>query len=42
MNGANRIDEFVKLCMVRGWIVNQIDIDNRVNIYNTAEEEITF
>ena len=42
MTGANRIDEFVKLCMVRGWIVNQIDIDNRVDIYNTAEEEITF
>lgn len=42
MNGANRIDEFVKLCMVRGWVVNPIDIDNRIEVYQKAEEEITF
>ncbi len=42
MNGVNRIDDFVKLCMVRGWIVNRIDIDNRVDVYQKAEEEITF
>ena len=42
MNGENRIDDFIKLCMVRGWIVNQIDINNRIDIYAKAEEEITF
>ncbi len=42
MNGVNRIDEFIKLCMIRGWVVNSIDIDNRINVYNKAEEEIIF
>ncbi len=42
MNGINRIDDFIKLCMVRGLIVNRIDVDNRVDVYNKAEEEIKF
>ena len=42
MYGNNRIDDFIKLCMVRGWVVNRIDIDNQIDIYNKAEEEIEF
>lgn len=42
MNGENRIDDFIKLCMVRGWIVNRVDIDNRIDVHTKAEEEITF
>lgn len=42
MNGENRIDDFIKLCMLRGWIVNRIDIENQIDIYNKAEEEIEF
>lgn len=42
MEGVNRIDEFIKLCMVRGLIVNRIDVDNRIDVYNKAEEEISF
>ena len=42
MNGVNRIDDFIKLCMVRGWIVNRIDINNRVDVYSKAEENIQF
>ena len=42
MNGVNRIDDFIKLCSVRGWLVNKIDIENRIDIYNKAEEEINF
>lgn len=42
MYGINRIDEFIKLCMVRGWIVNRIDVENQVEIYERAEEEISF
>ena len=42
MNGVNRIDEFVKMCMVRGWVVNRIDIDNRFDVYQKAEEDIDF
>lgn len=42
MNGKNRINDFIKLCMIRGWIVNQIDVVNRTDLYNKAEEEIEF
>lgn len=42
MYGKNRIDDFVKLCMLRGWIVNKIDIENQIDIYNKSEEEIEF
>lgn len=42
MSGENRIDDFIKLCMVRGWVVNQIDINNRFDIYNKAEEDLSF
>lgn len=42
INGINRIDEFIKNCSLRGWLVNKIDVDNRIDIYNIAEEEIDF
>lgn len=40
MNGANRIDDFIKLCQVRGWIVNQVNVENRLDVYTRAEEEL--
>lgn len=42
INGVNRIDEFIKQCSFRGWLVNRIDINNRIDIYNVAEEEVKF
>ena len=42
MNGVNRIDDFIKLCLVRGLIVNRIDVESRVEVFNKAEEEISF
>lgn len=42
MNGVNRIDDFIKQCIFKGWIVNRIDIDNRFDVYNRAEEEVVF
>lgn len=42
MNGVNRIDDFIKLCMVRGWIVNRIDINNRIEVFEKAQQEISF
>ena len=42
MNGINRIDEFIRLCMVRGWIVNRIDVNNQLDIYTHGEEDIIF
>lgn len=40
MNGVNRIDEFIKMCILKGWFVNKIEISNKVDIYLKAEEEI--
>ena len=42
MYGVNRIDEFIKLCFVRGLVVHQIDIQNQYDIYVKAEEDIVF
>ena len=42
MYEKNRIDEFVKNCMARGWLVNTIDVQNQIDIYTKAEEEIDF
>lgn len=40
MSGKNRIDEFMKNCMAHGWLVNRIDVENQIDIYSRAEEEI--
>ena len=42
MNGVNRIDDFIKLCMVRGWIVNRIDVSTIIDVYTKAEEIVDF
>lgn len=42
MNGENRTDDFIKLCVMRGWIVNPIDVTNRAEVFEKAEEEISF
>lgn len=42
IDGVNRIDDFIKMCSLRGWLVNKIDIENRIDVYNIAEENIHF
>lgn len=42
INGVNRIDEFINQCSLRGWLVNKVDIENRVDVYNIAQQEIEF
>lgn len=42
INGINRIDDFIKNCSLRGWIVNRLEVKNKIKIYNKANEEITF
>ena len=42
LNGINRIDQFIKACTLRGYIVNQLDIQNRTEIYNATQQEIVF
>lgn len=42
INGINRIDEFIKNCQLRGWLVNTLNVENRIDIYNIAEETVDF
>ena len=42
INGVNRVSEFINQCSLRGWLVNKVDIKNRIDIYNTAQEEVKF
>ena len=42
MNGKNRIDDFIKLCMAKGWFVKSINQKGQFDIYTKAEEVIEF
>ncbi|KRM96061.1 hypothetical protein FC19_GL001129 [Liquorilactobacillus aquaticus DSM 21051] len=40
MNGINRLQDFIQQASLKGWLVNSIDVQSRINIYNQAEENI--
>ena len=42
INGVNRIDEFIKNCNLNGWLVNKIDIENRIDIHEKVNEDVEF
>ncbi|SCJ93326.1 type VII secretion-associated serine protease mycosin [uncultured Eubacterium sp.] len=42
INGVNRIQDFISACNLRGWIVNELDVQSQVDIYNANQEEILF
>lgn len=42
INGINRIDEFIKNCTLNGWLVNIIDVKNRIDIHKKVNEDIEF
>lgn len=42
MNGVNRTDEFINLCIMNGWLVNALNVKVRNYIYVKAEKEIVF
>lgn len=42
INGVNRYDEFIRQCSFKGWLVNKVDVENRLELYNIAEQEIEF
>lgn len=42
VSGKNRYDEFKAKCQMSNWFVNEINIDNRIELYNKAEAEIEF
>lgn len=42
INGINRMDEFIRNCNLNGWLVNTVDIKNRIDIHEKVNEEIVF
>lgn len=42
MFGENRIEEFKKLCILNGWIVETIEPQTNINIYNRSETDVVF
>lgn len=40
MHGVNRIDEFIQQCFGCGWIVNRIDVETQVEVYNQGQMEL--
>ena len=42
LNGVNRINEFIQQCQWVGWIVDRINVENRLDIHTIAETEIEF
>lgn len=42
IKGINRIQDFITACALRGYIVNELDINAQVEVYNTNQERITF
>ena len=42
INKINRIDDFIQLASFKGWLVNKIDVQNRIEIFNESNQEIDF
>jgi hypothetical protein len=42
INGVNRVNDFVHQCELRGWLVSRIDVNAQIDIYNKAQETVTF
>ena len=42
INGKNRMEEFIRLCTLRGWLVNRIDIEHQIDVYNKADVDVEF
>ncbi|WP_277294680.1 S8 family peptidase [Streptococcus hyointestinalis] len=42
LNGVNRIEDFVQQAELRGWIVNQLQVEAQLELYNSLNEEIDF
>ena len=40
MFGVNRIEDFINKCINRGWIVNKLDVENNIEIYNKGDNDI--
>jgi len=42
IDGVNRFNDFIRQCELRGWLVNQVDVDSTIEVYDKANQSITF
>ena len=42
IKGINRIQDFITACTLRGWIVNEIDLESKLALYHKNQEDLTF
>lgn len=42
LNGVNRIEDFIQQAELRGWIVNRLQVEAQVELFNSLNEEIEF
>lgn len=42
INGQSRIEEFIRLCTLRGWLVNKVSVENQIEVYNKADVDVEF
>jgi hypothetical protein len=42
VNGINRIHDFKQKAQIAGWVVSEVNVDAKVDIYNKLQEELKF
>ncbi|CAG5962807.1 subtilisin-like serine protease [Streptococcus pneumoniae] len=42
LNGVNRIEDFIQQAELRGWLVNRLQVEAQVGLFNSLNEEIEF
>ncbi len=42
INNVNRIEEFKHACRLRGYIITELEVQNQINIYETAQQDVKF
>ncbi len=40
ITGENRIQEFIKACRLRAWIIKELNIENQIELFHINQEEI--
>ena len=42
LHGVNRIGDFIQKCSFNQWFTEEVDIENKIDLYNESEIEIEF
>ncbi|WP_159560522.1 S8 family peptidase [Streptococcus halichoeri] len=42
LHGKNRIEDFIQQAELRGWLVNRLEVEAQVELFNSLNEEIDF